>query len=110
VTLAATKHYHKNTKDAKKNFCELCASYIKSEFNSLCLYNAQDNCGKMIERLFNYFATIILQKIYWRIFASRGIKKFRGHARPAKPLGGPGIVFFRITIIQPVAAAHFPAR
>jgi hypothetical protein len=29
--------------------------------------NTQDNCGKMIERLFNYFATIISQKISWRV-------------------------------------------
>jgi hypothetical protein len=43
--------------------------------------NTQDNYGKMIEKLFNYFATIpglpravgragILQKISWRVFAA----------------------------------------
>jgi len=34
--------------------------------------NTQDNCGKMIEKLSNYFATIILQKMFWRVFVLRG--------------------------------------
>jgi hypothetical protein len=31
--------------------------------------NTQDNCGKMIEKLCNYFATIILQKYLGEAFA-----------------------------------------
>jgi hypothetical protein len=49
---------------------------LKANLILSAVMNMQDNYGKMIEKLFNYFATIILQKISWRVFVTRAFLFF----------------------------------